>query len=296
MIRSQLVNRPRLWLMRTSPSLYVLLARVAGKGMFRNERRALAGKVRPRVTDPSVLHFCYYRCGSRYVSSLIQRLLAGRGYQFIDYERYQVHCDREGMARFKDADFLMPRLHRQGMHYGPFYHYHKGFSELDDFRVVLTLRDPRDVMTSTYFSVAFGHTLYDRASIERRKRVREMGLDAFVLEQVGEVVERYTTYHEALAGRDNVLVLRYEEMVGNFEPWLSRLAEFIGSGDQREALEAIRAEADFAVKKEDKYSHRRSVKPGNFREKLKPETIEKLDEQLAGVLRLFNYTADGVQR
>lgn len=289
MIKCPLVNRPRLWLMRTSPSLYVLLARLAARGMFRPEKRALAGKAQPRASDPSVLHFSYYRCGSRYASALIQRLLAPRDYQFVDYERYSAHCDRNELERFKDAGYLMPRLLKEGMHYGPFYRFHEGFSGLDGYRVVLMLRDPRDVMTSNYYSLAFGHTLYDKLSIKQRETVRALGLDAFVLRQVDEVVSRYLTYHEMLAGRPNVLVLPYEEMVGDFARWLTRLAEFIGSADRTEVLNAIRAEADFAVMKEDKYSHRRAVKPGNYRDKLRSETIGELDRQLSEVLRLFDY-------
>jgi hypothetical protein len=261
--------------------------------MFRRERRALAGKVQPECEEPSVLHFCYNRCGSRHVSALIQRLLAPRGHLFVDYDRYHAHCHGEGLDSMQDPEFLMARLHRRGMHYGPFYRLHKGFSDLDGFRIVLTLRDPRDVLTSRFYSQAFAHTLFDQASIDRRNRFREMGVDAFVLDQAGEVIDRYSTYHGMLMGRDNVLFLRYEDMVGGFERWLDRLAEFIGSGGQRAAIDAIRAEADFSVKKEDKFSHRRSVKPGNYLKKLKPETVEVLNERLSGILTLFGYAQPG---
>jgi hypothetical protein len=194
------------------------------------------------------------------------------------------------MERFNDAAFLMPRIHSKGMHYGPFYRFHGGFSGLDGFRIILTLRDPRDVLTSRFYSQAFAHTLFDQASIDRRERFRAMGVDAFVLDQADEIIDRYTTYHRELMGRDNVLFLPYEEMVGDFDNWLERLADFVGSGDQREVIEAIRDEADFSVKKEDKFSHRRSVKPGNHLKKQKPETVAALNERLAGILEMFGYT------
>lgn len=295
MIKNPLINRPRVWLMRTSPRLYVRLARLAARGMFRRERRALAGQCRPRVEEPSVLHFCYNRCGSRYVSQLIQRLLEPRGHLFVDYDRYHAHCDRDGLERFADPEFLNPRIHRQGMHYGPFYRLHEGFTDLDGFRIILTLRDPRDVLTSRFFSQAFAHTLFDEASIERRERFRAMGVDAFVLDQAGELIERYTSYHHGLMGRENVLFLRYEDMVNDFEGWLRRLAGFIGSGGEGEVLRALLEEADFSVKKEDKFSHRRSVKPGNYLRKLQPDTVVALNERLAPVLEWFGYAAeDGI--
>ncbi|NIP94584.1 MAG: hypothetical protein GWO24_14520, partial [Akkermansiaceae bacterium] len=193
MIKSKLINRPRIWLMRTSPRLYVVLARLVAKGMFRAERKALAGKLPPRGNGPSVLHFCYNRCGSRYVSSVIQRLLDPGDYRFIDYERYYTHCDPEGLSKLSEPEFVRPRVLETGFHYGPFYQLHAGITELEKFTIVLTLRDPRDVLTSRFFSQAYAHTLFDRGSIERRRRIREMGVDAFVLDQAGEIVERYQT-------------------------------------------------------------------------------------------------------
>ena len=174
MIRSKLINRPRIWLMRTFPQLYVPLARLVARGMFRAERKALAGKLKLPGEGPSVLHFCYNRCGSRYVSRLIQQLLEPAGYTFLDYDRYFAHCDRSGFDRFVHADYLQPRVPKRGGHFGPFYRLHEGFEDLDDYRIVLTLRDPRDVLTSRFYSQAYAHTLFDQHSVERRTRFREM--------------------------------------------------------------------------------------------------------------------------
>lgn len=293
MIKSNLINRPRVWLMRTFPRVYVKLARLAARGMFRKERAALSGGLRTESEGPSVLHFCYNRCGSRYVSSLIQRLLDAQRYEFVDFDRYHTHCNREGFERFGEADFVSDLLNPTGVHYGPFYRLHEGMQQLEDFKIVLTLRDPRDVLTSRFYSQAYAHTLFDRENVERRECFREMGVDAFVIDQMGEIIDRYRRFHRELMGKENVLFLPYEKMVGDFDSWLNELAEFLGTQEESEALRAIRAEANFSVKKEDKYSHRRSVKPGNHLQKLKPETIERLNEELAEVLEMFGYRCNG---
>ena len=117
-----------------------------------------------------------------------------------------------------------------------------------------------------------------------------------VLDQAPEIIERYTRYHENLMHRPNVLFLPYEKMVSEFDDWLDRLAEFLGAGEERDVLAGIREGADFSVKKEDKYSHRRSVKPGNHLAKLKPETVAELNERLADVLAMFGYSDSEVNR
>ena len=51
----------------------------------------------------------------------------------------------------------------------------------------------------------------------------------------------------------------------------------------------ILEEADFEVSGENLLAHKRAVKPGNHLKKLKPETVERLNGELAEGLELFAY-------
>jgi hypothetical protein len=51
----------------------------------------------------------------------------------------------------------------------------------------------------------------------------------------------------------------------------------------------IKAGADFKVSSEDIYKHKRQVTPGDHKRKLKPETIDILNQKTAEVLKLYDY-------
>lgn len=291
MTKSKLLNRARIILMKKSPELYVLLAEFAAKNfMFKAEKEALKGNFSSQGEGVPIIHFVYNRCGSRYVSQVMKDLLSEKCYSHLDYERFAGHCQRGDKDFLLDENFLGEGFSKRGFIYGPLYHFHGCFSkaeELSEYKIVLNLRDPRDVLTSRFFSQAFAHTLFHSKHIQRRKEVQEMGIDAFVREQTAEIKERYQTYFEHLVGRSNVLFLPYEKMVGNFEQWLKELCVFLEVDPNGPAAMKVLAEANFTVSKEDKFAHRRSVQPGNHLKKLKPETVDYINKELGGLLAPF---------
>ena len=163
---------------------------------------------------------------------------------------------------------------------------------LDDFNIFLMLRDPRDVLTSYYFYHAFSSYEDPRQQefLEARNQLTQnTGIDEWVLEKAPIFKSRYEEYIEKLYGRPNVRFTRYEDMIADFESWLAGFLEFSGIHLREEAIEAIKREANFNVKKEDPKSHKRQVTPGDHKRKLKEETIRSLNRQFKKILEVFHY-------
>jgi hypothetical protein len=154
------------------------------------------------------------------------------------------------------------------------------------------------VIVSAYYSI-YSHvtpTLEGKAKhqtrINRRKRLRELSVDEYVitkLDSESHFLDRYLEYHKELMGKPNVLFLKYEDMVTDFEPWLDRLLAFLDLDVDPALIAEIKAGADFKVSKEDIYKHKRQVTPGDHKRKLKPETIDILNKKTAEVLKLYDY-------
>jgi Sulfotransferase domain len=185
---------------------------------------------------------------------------------------------------------------------------------LNNARLILHLRDPRDVLVSMFYSYCFMHA----GEIERhtgyRKEVAEAGIDKFVLDMVGEpfyryrgdygigsrykehvgtVLDRYRRYLDEVFPRPNTIVVSYEEMVLAFPSWLGKaVAAFplANPEETRAVVEARYANTVAAEEQEDVWAHKRKVTPGDHREKLKSETIRQLDEVFAPVLEKLGYS------
>lgn len=168
--------------------------------------------------------------------------------------------------------------------------------------IVVHLRDPRDALVSLFYSYCFGHVGQVPGGSGFRAAVAERGIDQFVLEcalsktnplqslnpkeqDTWELVGNFRDrYHRLLALADRwpeqVTVVHYETMVTRFAEWLRPFAGAFGVRDEQTIAELVR---EFGRTKppavEDPYSHRRRVLPGDYLEKLRPETIEVLTRE-----------------
>lgn len=226
-----------------------------------------------------------------YVSELIRRLTAPAGLAPIDLGRYFFHAEPGGTYQLEDKNFWQTVIEPRGYVYGPFRHV-VACEALEATRIVLVLRDPRDVLTSRFYSMAYSHSPKDDVYLETRERAQAQGIDAFVIEKLPEVLSRYQSFQREIIGRKNVLFLRYENMVGEFPEWLGRLALHVCDEPQPELVKQLIGESNFQVGEEDKYAHRRAVQPGNYRSKLKAETVAAVEREFGPVMNALGYQVD----
>jgi hypothetical protein len=274
-----------------------LLHDVYVKVRFPVERQLLEGTHVSSSSHPSIIHFSTNRSATQYVKRILRRLARENGITPADLSEYAFsndlpffdHLSPEQMETY--THLFKPKGYVYS-HFGGFVH---GIRDLDEFLVVLVIRDPRDALTSRYYSKAFSHRLPDRQDraevfLAERNRVRQMTVDEFVLEEMGHYCERYRTYMRELDGRQNVLVTRYEDLTGDFPQWLEGVLAFCSlSCNPATRAKLISESQDSTSTKENKMKHRRQVTPGDHVRKLQPETIARLDAELADILARYGY-------
>jgi hypothetical protein len=171
--------------------------------------------------------------------------------------------------------------------------------DLESYSIVLHLRDPRDVLTSLFFSYTYSHfrnPLRFNPSDEQRKQWELEGIDQFVIAQAHDVKNRYQKYCSKLFGKKNVVFLRYEEMVYDYSKWIEKfLSVFSCFISIPSIIPAIHKElfnkynGEFSVPRENIYSHKRQVTPGDHKRKLSTQTIKELNDQFSDILELLQY-------
>ena len=185
---------------------------------------------------------------------------------------------------------------------------------LGEASIILHLRDPRDVLVSMFYSYCYMHAGEIEPDTGYRKEVAAAGIDRFVLDMVGEpfyeyrgdygigsrykknvgtVLDRYERYVTELLGRANTIAVSYEEMVLAFPSWLEKICRAfdLTNPEETRAVVTARHANSVAAGEEDVRSHKRKVTPGDHREKLRPETIRRLDQIFAPMLDKLGYFA-----
>lgn len=167
--------------------------------------------------------------------------------------------------------------------------------DLSRTKNVLLIRDPRDSITSHYYSLRNSHPIPKSGpQTERMKMVRSAlkstSIDDFVLRghQIKQVKKVFNEYLELLP-RNTSRIYRYEDVIFYKEEWIRDMLTFLEIELDGDKTKSIARKHDLVPDKERPDKHIRQVVPGNYKKHLKKETITKLNEAFREILIAFGY-------
>jgi hypothetical protein len=267
------------------------------KDKFRVEKALLAGRHRTYSQRSSVLHFSLNKAATQTVKKLLiecarrNKLTPAllHDYAFHHSMPFLDHLESEEMKSY--AHMFKPK----GYLYTVFGGMIEGIPSLEKFKVVLVVRDPRDILVSDYYSIAYSHAIPNgekkEVYLSRREKALASTLDEYALHnapKLQSVFERYAIHLFPVC--PGVHVARYEDMVENFPEWLDSLVSACGMDISKSFRQDLLANHEARRPKgENIQKHLRKGMPGEHREKLKSETIEQLNQTFNESLTRFNY-------
>jgi hypothetical protein len=264
---------------------------------------------RYRRLERNVIVFTMHKAGSMVVHRVLKDICDQTNIRYLSENQSSKRDMLPVRKIFAGKDFIA----KQNGCFGPirFFVPSKALAEAN---VLLHLRDPRDVLTSMFFSYCFMH----RGPVEKntgyRRAVAEAGIDKYVLEMsseeflryegdygtgghykkdIGNILTRYQCYLREVVGKPNAVLVSYEEMVGDFPSWLRKVVARFALENEEEIYRFVLERHVESVKPhaEDVWSHKRKVTPGDYREKLRPETIAELNRRFREVLAALGYAS-----
>lgn len=248
----------------------------------------IRGELKGKAVKKSVLFFTVHKSASTFFTWYLREIAAETGHYHIDLNGYFTTQGKQGKIRQNEPEFINKVFKKAGFIYGPLRNYIE-VPELASYPIVLILRDPRDVLTSQYFSIKKTHPLVTTELIKRREKANAITIDEHVLSQSDRFVNTYNEYIRKVYGKENVLFLKYEELITDFSYCLAKINQHCSFGLNYTQLKKLDKSDAFLVKKEDPNSHKRKISKGDFREKLNPETIAVLNKKFEAVLNTLNY-------
>jgi hypothetical protein len=200
----------------------------------------------------------------------------------------------EAVARGLDFEKLTVDFEPFGYAYGGFRDLPWRLPDYASGRTVVLVRDPRDALTSYYFSMAYSHVPPGTAESPnlltafqaRRDRARSITIDDFVL---SEAPGHARAMRRILANAPQPRLYRYEEIIFDKQAWATDMVEYLALPASPLLVSKVVARNDVIPPEDAPLEHIRHVTPGDHRDKLRPETIAALDARFARLRKKMGY-------
>jgi len=293
-------------LLKKLPLVASYLQRRHQRSRFSVERSLINGTHHNENRHPSIIHFSVHKSATQYTKNILRRCASQNGMVPVGVPDYAFHTDFPYLDRLSATEMRKYQhiFKPTGYLYSFFGGMIEGIPALEAYKVLLMVRDPRDALVSHYYSLAYSHPAPEPESgkyaefMNVREMARRLSVDEYVLARSDGVYGTLDRYRKLLLEKyPNTYVTRYEEMTADFETWLNRLlnaCRLIITDELRQSL--LDENARLKPKGEDVHRHIRKGRPGDFREKLRAETIDQLNAKFGPTLEIFGYAWEGLRR
>jgi hypothetical protein len=259
----------------------------------------IQGKKLAKNIHPSILHFSLNKAATQYTKRVLNQVAASNDLVNVHLNGYAFHSDFPYLDQLSAADMQQYQylFQPKGYCYSVFGGMIEGIERLSDYLVVWMIRDPRDILVSSYYSTAYSHPRPNKRSNKlddfdsKRQLAQQISVDEYVVRESEHLLKVYNRYTELLlSNHPTCYITKYEEMVSDHEEWLMRLLDYCQltiSGELKHRL--LQQHQHMRPKGEDQQSHMRKGVAGDFKEKLQPASIDFLNERFAAILTRFDY-------
>ena len=156
------------------------------------------------------------------------------------------------------------------------------------------LRDPRDALVSLYYSDSQSHGIPGKGPVmqnmlKKRALLQNVTLDEYVIQSSNSFLRHYIRTLQVLA-LSNSKIIRYEDIIYDKAALVSTVAEAISAQIPSDKARVIAENHHQIPENESEDKHIRQVHPGNYRIKLKGETIEYLNDKFSVIINSLNYS------
>ena len=256
--------------------------------LFRESLSIRCGCRDKKDAGPSLFFFTTHKCASTFTPKVFDYAAKKKRLVRLDYAKYIWHKKNTDVYKYLgiNAEHLFrPR----GYIYAPLREWVPS-TALESSKVIIMLRDPRDVLVSMYYSIGFTHELPGNRNrseefMGERRLVSESDLDTFVLGRAGILAEKYSEYFREIKNNVNFHFCTYEEMILSFDGWLNGIENFLAIRVDPATREKWRLMVTPPL--DESMVHKRKMLPGDYKNKLERETIDELNRVFAAYLGYF---------
>ena len=251
----------------------------------------------PKAGFPSFFAWSLNKAGSTLLTRMLDDYFSAISYPRIDVPGLLF---RNGLPSNIGAEQYRKTLFSEGYAYigwrNPAALRAKGFP-FDKVKNILLVRDPRDRLVSSYFSVAHSHSIPDSGGLRNT-----MSAERQKAKQLGNVNEWVRSepkeFHNFLAGLNgfhknlppnSTRIYRYEDIIFRKKDFLADVIEYSGATYDPALIDKVAEKHDIRPSKERPEHHVRQVKFGNYKEHFDEESMARTAEKYAACLDVYGF-------
>ncbi|MBL9114041.1 MAG: sulfotransferase domain-containing protein [Verrucomicrobiaceae bacterium] len=163
-------------------------------------------------------------------------------------------------------------------------------------KAVAIIRDPRDMLTSLFFSEGKSHSVPESGPLRdellhRRESMTGVQIDDWILNRAPDNARTIAAWADWIDSqpRGTVRVWRYEDVIFHKAEWIQSVVDWLGWEVSADIVARVADEHDHRPDSEDTSKHIRRVAPGDHKGKLTPETVAELNHLFKDVIHRWGY-------
>ena len=158
---------------------------------------------------------------------------------------------------------------------------------------ILLVRDPRDRIVSSYFSLSKSHIIPQKGAgknvlSKERERVLNADVDTFAKERIGWISGPMNIYHRYLPAI-STRIYRYEDVIFRKKEWLEDMIYYLELPINENIIDKVAKENDILPDAENPEAHIRQVKPGNYKKYLSNRVLKDIESSLSQIFKKYDY-------
>ena len=252
------------------------------RGFFslRNERHLVEKKIKSKSEKKSIIFFTTHKAASSFFDKFFNTVIKENDYIKINFDEY--------ILRYPNKDtqnIYYKNSNDKGFIFAPIRKFQE-FNKIENYKVVLLLRDPRDVLVSHFYSTLISHPINSTKIIEARENYKKDEIDKYVLSKSDWLLEIYQGY---MTNLKNYHYIKYENLIAEPHKIISKLAKYLKISIDKKFLDLLLKDLE-PPKMENVKNHKRSGKSGQYITHLKKKTIIELNTKFKNVIDYYNFS------
>ncbi len=266
--------------------VYRIYIKFVLRSKLQDEINFFQNKYQISSKSKSIILFTTHKSASTFFDKFFFQFKKNFNKKYLNFDYYNTYFG--GNTLHKNSNFLVKNFLSRGIIYGPIRSPIK-LKSLEKFKIILFVRDPRDILISDYFSKKYSHNIINKKFLNQKKEAKKLDLDTYVLKNAKIYLRIFNQYISLFTLSDFTLI-KYNTMINNPKRFQSLLVEIFDlDQSKKEIKNFFKKELKQDFKKNNYSSHRKTGTINIYKKFLKQKTILKLNKIYKPILLKYKF-------